>query len=318
MRPVMAMLAVAFLPACQCLNPVPEWGEGNSDFPTVNSGTDAATPGDAGPLQDGGGRVLTCADWGAECGAVGDGIGGALTCGECQLPETCGGGGRPFRCGAPVVVVDAGPGDGGACTARTCAEVGASCGVIPDDCGATLDCGACADGALCLGNLCLTQRACGAGSCCPHSCASAGWNCGIHPDGCGGILVCGQCDGGLTCGGGAFADRCGKPAVSHPPDCQPRACWDVGALCDTVDDGCGHTLRCGACDPAWGVCGGLVPNVCAWWGFVDGGLSHMTGGCAVWGANCGFLPDGDGGLLSCGKCDAGSACGAVVPNTCYP
>jgi hypothetical protein len=302
----MVLLAAAVFPACQCLNPVPEWAEPG------DAGADSGTPVDAG------GRVLTCSDWGAECGAVGDGVGGAITCGQCQLPATCGGGGKPLRCGAPVTPFDAGPGDGGPCVARTCAEVGASCGDIPSDCGGLLDCGACADGGLCSGNVCVVRTGCPAGSCCPNGCASMGWSCGVHGDGCGGIVQCGECDGGLTCGGGAFPSRCGKPPVASPPGCQPKACWEAGAACGAVDDGCGHSLHCGDCDPAWGVCSGLVANICAWWGFVDGGSAHMTGGCAAWSANCGYLPDGDGGLVLCGKCDAGSACGAVVPFLCYP
>ncbi|WP_407755796.1 hypothetical protein [Archangium sp.] len=51
-----------------------------------------------------------------------------LDCGTCTAPQTCGGGGTPNVCG---------------CTPTTCAASGASCGVIPDGCGGTIDCGPC-------------------------------------------------------------------------------------------------------------------------------------------------------------------------------
>jgi hypothetical protein len=38
--------------------------------------------------------------------------------------------------------------------------------------------------------------------------------------------------------------------------------------------------------------------------------------CATAGAACGELPDGCGGILACGSCPAGQACGAGGPNVC--
>lgn len=42
----------------------------------------------------------TCATIGAQCGAVDDGCGGSLDCGECAGDLSCGGGGEPNQCGA--------------------------------------------------------------------------------------------------------------------------------------------------------------------------------------------------------------------------
>lgn len=41
----------------------------------------------------------TCAIQGADCGSLADGCGGTLSCGTCDAPETCGGGGAANTCG---------------------------------------------------------------------------------------------------------------------------------------------------------------------------------------------------------------------------
>ena len=104
-------------------------------------------------------------------------------------------------------------------------------------------------------------------------------------------------------------------------------------MCGAFDDDCGNPLLCGECDPRWGVCGALVPNVCAWLGFLDGGITQPSLQCANWGAQCGLLPRADGGLALCGTCEAGTSCrggglayrcgsprpppdGGCVPRTC--
>jgi hypothetical protein len=76
----------------------------------------------------------TCAELDATCGLQGDGCGGTLDCGECKLPDTCGGGGKPNACGHQP---------GGTCTPRDCKSVGANCGPLGDGCGGVLDCGEC-------------------------------------------------------------------------------------------------------------------------------------------------------------------------------
>ncbi|HRI54691.1 MAG TPA: hypothetical protein PLW65_31355, partial [Pseudomonadota bacterium] len=63
-----------------------------------------------------------------------------IQCGNCTVSgQTCGGGGVPGKCGAPM------------CTPRTCASANANCGVIGDGCGGTLNCGTCPAGQTCGG-----------------------------------------------------------------------------------------------------------------------------------------------------------------------
>ena len=90
----------------------------------------------------------TCAAAGAECGALADGCGGQLMCGDCTAPQTCGGGGMANRCGE------------GACTPTTCAAEGADCGMLSDGCAGVLDCGSCVAPATCGGG--GTANRCGA------------------------------------------------------------------------------------------------------------------------------------------------------------
>lgn len=84
----------------------------------------------------GGCLPVTCAQLGIQCGPAGDGCGALLLCGGCPPFQTCGGGGQYGHCGG-----DAGPPD--ACVPKTCADVGAQCGVVPDGCGGQIDCGIC-------------------------------------------------------------------------------------------------------------------------------------------------------------------------------
>jgi hypothetical protein len=91
---------------------------------------------------DGGGGSCTprtCADQSLSCGPAGDGCGNQLNCGTCSGNATCGGGGTPGVCGAPV------------CTPLTCATQHVACGPAGDGCGNTLSCGSCASPQTCGG-----------------------------------------------------------------------------------------------------------------------------------------------------------------------
>src|SRR6185503_19687314 len=87
------------------------------------------------------------------------------------------------------------------CTPTTCIAQGKNCGIIPDGCGATLDCGACTVAQdTCGGG--GVQNVCGRGTCMATTCAAEGKNCGTISNGCGATLECGTCVDPQTCGGG--------------------------------------------------------------------------------------------------------------------
>src|SRR6185369_13265278 len=90
------------------------------------------------------------------------------------------------------------------CTSKTCASIGAECGVANDGCGGKLDCGTCAAPSTCAAN--GTPNKC---ECKPTTCAAEGAQCGSLSDGCGNILMCGACSSTTVCGVGG-ANKCGK------------------------------------------------------------------------------------------------------------
>jgi hypothetical protein len=189
--------------------------------------------------------ATTCAAQGATCGPVGDGCGGILMCGDCALPETCGGAGVASTCGKPP------------CTPKTCADLGFDCGMNGDGCGGTLDCGTCADPADTCGGGGMTSTCGHTTVCVPKTCGQLGFNCGINGDGCGGQVDCGAtCPSGQTCGGGGMTSVCGAPP------CTPKTCAMLGATCGPVADGCGALLMCGTCTLPQTCGGGAVANTC--------------------------------------------------------
>jgi hypothetical protein len=122
------------------------------------------------------------------CGPIADGCGGSVQCAGCPQGQTCGGGGTPSVCGAPV------------CQPRSCAQAGASCGRAGDGCGGVLDCGGCPQGQTCGGG--GTPSVCGTPACTPTTCPAQHILCGTIADGCGRTLDCGLCPNGLACGVG--------------------------------------------------------------------------------------------------------------------
>ena len=281
----------------------------------------------------------TCAALNANCGQIGDGCGGMLSCGVCPAGQTCGIN-TPNRC-------DANP-----CRPRTCADQGLSCGPAGNGCGAALDCGPCPLGTTCGGG--GTPGVCGAPACRPITCASQGLSCGAAGDGCGRTIDCGACPPGTTCGGGGTPGRCGGPT------CRPITCMAQGLECGPAGDGCGGTIQCGTCPPGY-TCGGVRPGVCAppppcrprtcadqslecgpagdgCGGLIQCGdcappLTCGGGGvlgrcgmrtcptmqtCMSQGIECGPAGDGCGGTLQCGTCPPGHTCGGVRPGICAP
>ncbi|MFT3768743.1 MAG: hypothetical protein QM820_25130 [Minicystis sp.] len=223
-------------------------GTGGTLFASSSSSSSSGDP-DGGFMLDSGPDAplcttqVTCADVGANCGPIGDGCGGIIQCGDCTLPETCGGGGKPSVCGT-------------ACVPKTCQQANANCGPVADGCGGVIMCGTCSNGETCGGG--GTPSVCGTmgGNCTPFTCAQLGVNCGMQGDGCGGLIDCGTCTLPESCGGGGFPGVCGTPP------CTPQTCAQLGSNCGLQGDGCGGVMNCGVCIGGQ-TCGGAgMPGVC--------------------------------------------------------
>jgi hypothetical protein len=95
----------------------------------------------------------------------------------------------------------------GACTPKTCMDLGFNCGESGDGCddGVILNCGMCPNGMVCGGG---GTGVCGSNQCKPLTCAGVGAQCGIIGDGCGGTADCGMCPQGQACGAGGIANQC--------------------------------------------------------------------------------------------------------------
>jgi hypothetical protein len=214
------------------------------------------------------------------CGSVGDGCGGLVTCGPITCPakgEVCGGAGIPNVCGSPTMIplpdggtatVDAGPTCVPETVAKACTGPGgaALCGKQSDGCGGSVDCT----------TVCMLPETCGGGGtpsqCGKTSCTAltqaaacaapgGGTYCGDVSDGCGGFLTCPTCSvSGETCGGAGVPSKCGAPT------CHPLTACPGSANCGLWPDGCGGTITCGTlggnCTPPDICGGGGVPSEC--------------------------------------------------------
>ena len=242
----------------------------------------------------------TCAALGNPCGQQGDGCGGVLTCTQCVLPQTCGGGGAPGKCGGNNGVS---PDGSLICTPKTCASFpSTTCGPQADGCGGvTSYCNPCAAPDTCGGggvpNKCGNSNLLpdGGNPCTPKGSCTGGQNCGQQADGCGGVITCGTCTSPFVCGGGGTPGVCGNSGVG--PDggalCTPKTCANAPGGpydCGVVGDGCGGlTASCGACLPPFICGGGGQPNQCGDSNLPDGG---DAGGCT---GLCLQIPTCDGG-----------------------
>jgi hypothetical protein len=222
---------------------------------------------------------------------------------------------------APTLLAEGGT----ACSPKSCATRGFTCGMNSDGCGGVLDCGLCASNEFCGGG---GYSKCGAGpggadggSCMPLTCLALGLTCGMNSDGCGGAIDCGSCATGQFCGGGGFA-RCGTGLTTDGgTPCGPKTCADLNYNCGAAGDGCGGALQCGTCPSpqycgggGFSTCGGTLPPV-----LPDGGvgLPCTPETCATLGFTCGPAGDGCGGLLDCGTCSASDICGGSgKPGVC--
>jgi len=164
----------------------------------------------------------------------------------------------------------------------------------------------------------------GGSACVPRTCAEAGANCGPVSDGCGGLTAdCGTCAAGQVCGGGGTPSVCGT-TVGDGGGCVARTCADYpGVNCGVQADGCGGlTASCGTCMAPESCGGGGVANKCGVT-FVPADGGKLDGGkcvpktCADYpGANCGYVADGCGEVVSCGTCASGQICGLTSANVC--
>ncbi len=278
---------LALVALCACgprdgSSPDSEISPDGPDFPV--------RPGDAGP--EGSCQRLTDCPAEVSCGEVGDGCGGAISCGDCPEGMACAEG----QC-APCDPI------------ASCASAGLACGTIGDGCGRRLDCGACAQGEVCRDGACAF--------CAPATCGDR-VGCGTFDDGCDGVIACGcpegeRCEAGRCeiceplaicpangcgevddgCGGTISCGECqGEGELCVAGRCQaciPRTaahCAALGIGCGEVDDGCGGTISCGFCD---------APNTCA-----HGTCACEPISCAAQDLACGEAYDGCGRFISCG------------------
>jgi N-acetylneuraminic acid mutarotase len=187
----------------------------------------------------------TCAELGLNCGTVGNGCGGTVSCGTCPTGQVCGWGSTPNVCAVPL-----------ACVPTTCAAQGLSCGPAGNGCGGSLNCGTCPSPQVCGGGgpgMCGTLTS----ACVPTTCTALGLSCGPAGDGCGNALNCGSCAAPQTCGGGGQRGKCGSP-----PACVPTTCAALGLSCGPAGDGCGGNLDCGSCSAPDSCGGGGQPGIC--------------------------------------------------------
>ena len=257
---------------------------------------------------------------------------------------SCGGAGNGASAGRPdasdTATEDSGPSvfvssdDAGSktCVPKTCAQLGYTCGMNGDGCGATLDCGTCPSGQFCGGggySLCGGSTGTlpdggdgGQPSRCPQqTCQSLNINCGYAGDGCGGVVDCGTCNDPQYCGGGGY-NKCGgnnglTADGGGATKCTATTCAALGYTCGVAADGCGGVLNCGSCtNPQY--CGGGGFDQCGGSNGLlpDGGIPCTPTTCTALGYDCGVAADGCGGVLNCGSCTDPQYCGGGGYSTC--
>ncbi len=243
----------------------------------------------------------TCFGLGFTCGDTVDGCGKPLNCGTCTNGFTCGGAaldggaGMDHRCGP------------GTCTKKTCAQIGAQCGMPSDGCGGILDCGRCAG----TNDKCDATNKC---VCVPSTCGQLGWVCGSGPDGCGGTLDCGS-----TCS--SMQQVCsGHSCVNM--NCTPTtSCAMKGYSCGVIFNGCANET-CGSGPPSRDTSGDVLcaghagkPNFYGCMCISGTSLFSGDGGTVVDSS----APDSAGPPDSGGPLDSGTiTCGNGAPNPPIP
>src|SRR5579884_4088808 len=203
-------------------------------------------------------------------------------------------------------------------------------------------CTSCPSGVVCSDRCCAVGESCQDGACtatavpepsgpCPPGSRECDGVC--YPGGCctdadcGPCLTCGAdhvcrgCDAARcqTCGGtGTCVSSCTAGQVCQNGSCcTPAACQP--GQCGRVPDACGGPLDCGNC-PA-GQClicaGGTCVQACPAPQVCHDGLCCTPKTCQA--GQCGRVPDGCGGTLTCDDCPPGQTChqgSCCTPTTC--
>jgi hypothetical protein len=155
----------------------------------------------------------------------------------------------------------------GPCNPATCTMLGYTCGMWPDGCNSTIDCGTCASNLTCGGGGMKGQ--CGT-ICVSQTCAQQGFDCGMATDGCGNVINCGgSCPMGQICGA-AKANKCGSSVACTGLCMQQMTCPMMGQTTSVS----GTVYAPNGTDPVYNALvyvpnGGAAPD----WGvqpFVDG------------------------------------------------
>ncbi len=224
-------------------------------------------------------------------------------CGDkiCSGSDTCGF--CPTDCGSCSAVC-APP-----CTSTTCAVQG--CGIIPDGCGSTLNCGACTPPQTCGGG--GVPNVCGAG-CTPTSCAVQGKNCDTISNGCGVTLTCGSCISPQTCKGGVCVSPvCGDFICNGSENCSSclNDCRCQGSLsCVAGICACGSgqcwDSSASECIPSGPTplpsdvsCGNTSVNACGQPSGIVGTNCTPTSSENPDGGNCILYPPAGAGVMCC-------------------
>ena len=321
----LAALSASFASACG----------GGPSVSTKDKDRQGGSGGDAGEGGEGAGgttivppdecKPKTCEELEKNCGAVADGCGDIVQCGDCDGGHVCGFV-TPNVCSTDDDIDDI-------CQkiSRDDACDGKQCGVEGDGCGGTYDCGECGRDETCgieEAFQCGTTPD-GGDDDCPAkvpSCADVDAECGIIGNGCGGTIDCemetGGCDNGQVCGLGG-PQKCGDI-----PTCTPiPAATACAGKCGIVSNGCGVEVNGGVIDcsamfpcPNGQTCGGGgMPNQCGAGGSTSCTQIPQATACA--GKTCGTASDGCTGSYNCGTgCGTGQTCiaGSCQGSTCQP
>jgi hypothetical protein len=191
-------------------------------------------PKDAGST-DSGDRCLSACEPG-NCGAVPDGCGKFLQCGDCSDGMICGAV-DANKCGYPRAAD---------CKPKTAEEVcSGRCGAVSDGCSHVVICDATNGGETCLDNEQCREARCVDPTplCIPATCGTKNHGCGRDGNGCGGTIDCGTCVGETVCKFSSTGNTC----VPKPPpvECEPLDPIAACAItCGEISDGCSGLIKC--------------------------------------------------------------------------